>query len=188
MNAADGRVQPRSSTTVVFETARLVVRRIEHSDAAAMQTVYGDAEAMRWVGDGRPLDLLQCENWIAITHRNYAVRGYGMFAINARASGEVIGFCGLVHPGGQVEAEIKYALGREFWVRGFATEAAAGLLAYGATTHSLVSVIATAAPDNTASHRVLLKAGMQKGTLRPNEDGSFTQLFVWLAGYQWPAQ
>ena len=40
-------------------------------------------------------------------------------------------------------------------------------------------MIATAAPANVASYRVLLKAGMQLGTLRPNDDGSLTQLFAW---------
>jgi len=82
----------------------------------------------------------------------------------------------------QVEAEIKYALRKEFWGHGFATEAAAALLAYGRSTHGLAQVIATAAPEHTVSHRVLLKAGMSPGQLRRNPDGSFTQLFSWPAG------
>lgn len=97
-------------TTILFETARLLVRHIEHTDADAMYSVYGDADAMHWVGDGQPLDHNQCEHWIEVTHRNYAVRGYGMFALVERQSQKPVGFCGLVHPGGQTEVEIKYAL------------------------------------------------------------------------------
>ena len=179
MNVGDDRSPVGAAPTVAFETIRLIARRIESADVAAMQTVYGDMDAMRWVGDGKPLSLAQCEKWIEITHRNYGLRGYEMFAMVERDAGTVIGFCGLVHPGGQEDAEIKYAFDRQYWGKGFATEAAAALLAYGAKAHSLASIIATAAPDNVASHRVLLKAGMQKGALRRNDDGTLTQLFVW---------
>lgn len=174
-------------TTTLFETPRLFVRRIGPADVDAMHAVYGDADAMRWVGDGEPLDRAGCEEWVAVTLRNYARRGYGMFAIVERASGQVIGFCGLVHPGGQPEAEIKYAFRRECWGRGLASEAAPALLNHGASAHGLQHVIATVAPDNAASQRVLEKAGMQKDALRRNDDGSLTQLFVWRAPGLTPA-
>jgi RimJ/RimL family protein N-acetyltransferase len=167
------------SEPLMFETERLIVRRIGDADVDAMHAVYGDAQAMRFVGDGQPLSRQGCAEWIAVTRRNYALRGYGMAAIVERATGEVVGFCGLVHPGGQPEAEIKYALHRAHWGRGIATEAAAALLRHGAAAHGLRHVIATTAPGNTVSHKVLSKAGMMKGPLRENDDGSFTQLFVW---------
>ena len=172
---------PIATSAVIFETPRLVARRIDRSDAAAMHKVYGDAGAMRWVGDGKPLDLSQCEQWIEVTHRNYVTRGYGMFALVSRESNSVVGFCGLVHPGGQAEAEIKYALSREFWGQGFASEAAAAMLASARSVFGLQRVVATTAPENVASHRVLLKAGMQRGPLKLSEDGSLTQWFVWQA-------
>jgi RimJ/RimL family protein N-acetyltransferase len=146
-----------------------------------MHAVYGDAEAMRWVGDGEPLDRAGCGEWVDVTLRNYERRGYGMFAILDRSSEDVIGFCGLVHPGGQPEAEIKYALRRDAWGRGIATEAVAALLRHGARAHGLRRVIATVAPDNAASQRVLLKAGMAQDALRRNDDGTFTQLYSWEA-------
>jgi RimJ/RimL family protein N-acetyltransferase len=171
--------QPAAPSGAIFETPRLVARRVELTDAAAMHKVYGDADAMRWVGDGEPLDLAQCEHWVEVTHRNYATRGYGMFALVSRELSSVIGFCGLVHPGGQDETELKYALCRKFWGQGFASEAAAAMLAAASSNFGRQRVIATAAPENIASHRVLLKAGMQRGPVQRNEDGSETQVFVW---------
>lgn len=169
---------PRMSD-IVFETARLQARRLHLTDVDAMLGVYGDHEVVRWAGDGKPLNRALCEKWIEVTLNNYATRGYGMLALVGRESGAVIGFAGLVHPGGQAEAEIKYALHRSRWGQGFATEAASALLAYGATHFGLAEVIATAAPENEASHRVLLKAGMQRVALREDEDGTLTQWFVW---------
>jgi RimJ/RimL family protein N-acetyltransferase len=146
-----------------------------------MFAVYGDADAMRWVGDGGPITQEGCAKWLEVTANNYRVRGYGMFALLDRRTGEVVGFCGLVHPGGQVDAEIKYALKRSYWGAGLATEAASAMLAYGATKHNLAEIIATTAPENAASHRVLLKAGMRRAELRDNGDGTLTQVFRWQA-------
>lgn len=139
--------------------------------------MYGDAEAMRYVGDGEPITKAQCEEWIQVTHRNYAQRGYGMFALVEAENGAIIGFAGLVHPGGQVEPEVKYALLKSHWGRGFATEAVRGMLAY-ASERQLARVIATVHPDNHASQHVLEKCGMGLAERRVNEDDSITLVYT----------
>jgi RimJ/RimL family protein N-acetyltransferase len=169
-------------TEYVLETPRLRARRIYSADVDAMLSVYGNPVVVRWVGNGEPFDRALCEKWVEITHADYAQRGYGMFALVERQSGEVIGFGGLVHLYSQTEAEIKYALHRSRWGYGFATEAVAALLAYGAAQFGLPEIIATAATENKASHRVLLRAGMQREALRRSADGTFTQLFIWRPG------
>ena len=166
----------------VFATDRLTIRRLDARDVAALHAVYGDAEAMRWVGDGQPLALERCQEWVRVTERNYAARGYGMFTVLARDSDDVVGFCGLVHPGGQDDAEIKYALNRAYWGQGYATEVAAAMLRYGGSVHGLARIIATAAPENVASHRVLAKAGMEPAEPRRGEDGAVTLVFTWAPG------
>ena len=167
---------------MIFETPRLLVRHLEAGDVDALLAVYGDADAMRWVGDGRPLTREQCATWIDVTQHNYAARGYGMSALVLRASGEVVGFCGLVPPGGQETAELKYALVRAHWGLGLASEAAAGMIAYGANAFRLDEIMATADPANAASHRILLKSGMVRAAPRTNDDGSVTEVFSWRGG------
>ena len=164
---------------VIFETPRLIARHLVSADADAMFAVYGDAGAMRWVGDGNPLERERCVRWIDVTHRNYERYGYGMTALLDRATHDVAGFIGLVHPNGQREAEIKYALRRDYWGRGLASEAATGMLGYAAAVLGLDHVIATAAPEHVISHRVLSKAGLQRDGVRRNADGSQTQIFAW---------
>jgi RimJ/RimL family protein N-acetyltransferase len=166
----------------LFVTPRLFARRIGPADEEDMLRVYGDEDAMRWVGDGTAITREEVVTWIGVTVDNYRNRGYGMVALVERESGTVVGYCGLVHPGGQSEAEIKYALKREYWGCGLATEAARGLLDYGRRLHGLRHVIATVAPDNLASQRVLSNAGMVRGRCEPDEDGSITQYFDWHAG------
>ncbi|HBX36358.1 MAG TPA: hypothetical protein DEG76_03260 [Pseudohongiella sp.] len=168
----------------VFRTERLSVRRWRDSDLADLLAVYGDAEAMRWVGDSKPITREECVYWIDVTRRNYQQRGYGMFAVERLSQPGVIGFCGIVHPGGQLEPEIKYAYLRSHWGCGFATEAVQGLIAYGVSAHDLDYIIATTAPANLASHRVLLKAGMLRGELHDAGTDDATQVFFWQATSQ----
>jgi ribosomal-protein-alanine N-acetyltransferase len=163
---------------VLFETSRLICRRLQPEDFDALYAVYSDIEAMRWVGDGKPITKAQCEEWFKVTASNYALRGYGMFTVEQREFANIVGFCGLVHPGGQEDAEIKYAFTRRSWGQGMATEIVSALLAYGCTEYGLKRIIATVAQENHASQRVLVKAGMSLERLQNNHDGSTTCVFA----------
>lgn len=166
---------------LVFETPRLRCRRWIASDLDAIYAVYSDPVGMRFVGDGSPITLEACREWLEVTARNYKFRGYGMFALEERATRLPVGFCGLVHPGGQPEPEVKYALLQVAWGKGYATEAISHLLSYGFQAHGLARIIATVAPGNVASQGVLAKAGAQRLGSRRNADGSITLLYEWLA-------
>ncbi len=163
----------------LFETPRLGVRQPTADDLAAMVAVYGDADAMRYVGDGEALTAERCQEWLAVIEQRYALKGYGMAALCRRSDGVVLGFCGVVHPNLRPLGEIKYALVREHWGQGYATEAVRGMLDYIAKNFSPTQIAATVNPAHLRSQQVLSKAGMLKGSLRANTDGSFTQLFWW---------
>lgn len=165
---------------LVLITERLLVRRWMPDDLEALLRIYGDVEAMRWVGDGVALAPQQAANWLEVMANNYRQRGYGMYTVALRDGGAVIGFCGLVHPDGQDKPEIKYAFAREHWGHGYASEVVCALLPYAARQLGLVQIIATVAPDNAASRRVLSKAGMTLiDTL--GDDDSQTLLMSWHA-------
>jgi RimJ/RimL family protein N-acetyltransferase len=113
-----------------------------------------------------------------VIFKKYEQWGYGMSAIVRKSNQGVVGFCGLVHPHDQVDAELKYALCRDCWGEGIATEAVKALLSYGRRQFMIEYLIATVNPSNLASQRVLVKAGMIRGQLRPNADGSITQMYT----------
>ena len=165
----------------LFETPRLRCRRWTADDVDAVYALYSDPQAVRWVGDGPRSTPEACRTWMDVTARNYAQRGYGMFALEARDSGRLVGFCGLVHPGGQPEPEIKYAFLPAVWGQGLAGEAVPALLAYGARVHGLQRIVATVAPENVVSQKVLTRAGARLLSERLNDDGTTTQVFEWRA-------
>jgi len=166
---------------LLFRTQRLLVRQLSPNDVESMFEVYSDADAMRWVGDGQPITRDECDRWLKVTEKNYATRGYGMSVLELRETGDAIGFCGLVHPGGQTEVEIKYALLRGHWGRGLATEVVEAMISYGSREFGMTRIIAGTASENVASHRVLLKAGMQPLETSTNNDGTVSEFFVWQA-------
>src|SRR5690606_39282365 len=57
----------RSVADEVFTTQRLRARRWRDSDLEPLLIVYGDVDAMRWVGDGSPLPSDGAEKWLEIT-------------------------------------------------------------------------------------------------------------------------
>lgn len=165
---------------MIFETPRVHVRHLEAGDVDALLAVYGDAETMAPLGDDRVLSRDDCAQWVDVTARNVARRGYGMSAVELRGSSDVIGFCGLVHPGDQQEAELKYALRRDHWGRGFGSEVAAAMLAHGRAAFGLRRIIATVAPGNIASRQVLTKIGMEHERTLHDDDGD-VELYAWSA-------
>ena len=130
-------------------TERLLLRPFTLEDAAAIATVYGDPEVMRHVGEGtaagdwRTAKML--EEYIAHQERH----GFSFWAVVERAGGQLIGHAGLYHgEDGSPEIELGYTLGRAWWGRGYATEAAAACRDVAFERLALETVTAIADPAN----------------------------------------
>lgn len=91
-------------------------------------------------------------------------RGYGLFAAEEIATGELIGWVGLAVPAFLPEimptVEIGWRLRRSSWGRGYATEAAREVLAFAFDEAGLERVVSVCHVDNHASTRVMAKLGM----------------------------
>lgn len=148
---------------VILETERLVLREFEGSDVTALLGVFGDAEVMRF-GSGVQTRAW-VETWLSDRLADYAGdSGIGVWAVTERATGAVMGYCGLFHfpdVAGAAETEIGYRLARRYWGRGYATEAAQGVLAYGFHGVGLQRLISIIDPSNVRSIRVAEKLGMR---------------------------
>ena len=162
---------------IVLETPRLQVHQLQPDDEDALYAICRDPLTMQWMGDGQPLSFEQCQNWIAVSRRNYATHGYGACAVQLREAGLMVGFCGLVYaPGGSIP-EIVYALRPEWWGRGLASEVVAAMLEYGMDRCGLERIMATIDPHNLASCRVVEKAGMRFERSETDADGFPMQVY-----------
>jgi ribosomal-protein-alanine N-acetyltransferase len=92
--------------------------------------------------------------------RHWDERGYGLWAVESRLDGELIGRCGLQYLAELDEVEVDFILGRAFWGQGFGTEAARASVRHGFEELGLARVVGIAHVENRASQRVLEKVGM----------------------------
>lgn len=146
----------------MIETPRLLLRPIEARDLDAFTAIYADPEVIRFIGRGSALTPEAVIDLLQRRMTEYERQGYGVLAVVERATGRLIGRCGLVHweIDGRDELEIGYIFARSAWGKGYATEAATAVrdLALGRLgRRRLISLIRY---GNEASARVAEKLGM----------------------------
>jgi RimJ/RimL family protein N-acetyltransferase len=145
-----------------LETPRLSLREFRADDAADLYRLHGDPRVMRYIGDGSVGTRASVATALARAashYRNYP--GLGIWPAAERASGEFIGWFCLKYVPQTVEIELGYRLLPQAWGFGYATEGASALLRYGFEILGLYRIIGLTHPGNTASQRVLRKAGMR---------------------------
>ena len=103
----------------------------------------------------------RAERTIAAFDDHWSQRGYGVWAVADRVTGQLIGHCGLNFVPEAEEVEVLYALRTDRWGQGFATEAARASVRFGFEHADLARLIALAVPENIASRRVLEHLGFQ---------------------------
>ena len=144
-----------------LDTARLRMRPPRLDDAQAMYGIMSGEDVLRYFPIGAELTVQRVEKRIQGQLDHWAERGYGIWMLETRDDGALVGNCGLqILPKAGVP-EIDFLLGRTAWGKGFATEAAAEAIRWGFETHDFTVIAGIVHVDNEASKRVLRKLGMK---------------------------
>jgi RimJ/RimL family protein N-acetyltransferase len=150
--------------SVERSTQRLLLRRWLPSDRAPFAALNADPEVRRYfVGT---LSRAESDASIDRFENTFDDRGFGLWAVERRDTGEFIGFTGLnPMPDGIPGAggvEVGWRLAREHWGFGFATEAALESLRFAFTVLALDEVHSITAVGNARSRAVMERIGMQQ--------------------------
>lgn len=152
-----------------LETERLILREFVAEDWPTVLAYQSDPRYLRYYAwAGRTEAQVRAFVGMFVGWQAERPRTKFQLAIETRAEGEMIGDCGirLAEAGARV-AEMGYELAPERWGRGYATEAARAILAFGFTALGLHRVWASCIADNAASAHVLEKLGLRwEGQLR----------------------
>jgi RimJ/RimL family protein N-acetyltransferase len=147
-----------------IETERLLLRGWRDGDVEPYARLCADPEVMRFIGNGSTLTREQSGEQISRFVRHWEERGFGLWAMEEKASGAFVGFAGLGYKEDWTEGghktEVGWRLDRAFWGRGLATEAAEASVAHGLEHLKLERIFSIIQPENTASLRVAEKAGL----------------------------
>lgn len=150
-----------------LETRRLLLRPLTRRDVRDVFAYASNERVARyllWRVHRCPADS---ENYLQAVLTAYRKGQAAPWGVVEKATGRLIGSCGFTvcHPL-HWRAEIGYALGEEYWGRGYATEAVAAAVNFGFEGMNLNRVEALCFVENTASMRVLAKLGFCcEGTL-----------------------
>jgi RimJ/RimL family protein N-acetyltransferase len=155
----------RGAVIVVLRTERLLLRRFTTADEDALVELDGDPVVMRLLTGGRPTPRAVVRDevlpGILATYDEHP--GYGCWAAVRPAGGEFLGWFALQpradRPGDEVE--LGYRLRRPAWGHGYATEGSRALVRTAFTELGARLVFAETMAVNTASRRVLEKAGLR---------------------------
>ena len=141
---------------------RLLLRMFRESDLDAYAAMCGDAEVMRYLGAGYPLTREESWRNMALVLGHWQLRGFGLWAVEERATGLLAGRVGCWQPEGWPGREIGWAFRREFWGRGYATEAAQLVIADTFSQPENKRLISLIHPQNERSVAVALRLGMRR--------------------------
>ena len=141
------------------ETDRLFLRVLTPDDLDAFALLYADPEVMKYLATGIPVSRQESEYCLGQLIKYWQEHEFGRWAVTIKPAGGFIGYCGLALYEGR--HELMYALDKQYWGRGYATEAVRATLRYGFEELKLELIAAVTQKENIASQQVMKKAGMK---------------------------
>jgi RimJ/RimL family protein N-acetyltransferase len=142
-------------------TDRLVLRGLTPDDFDAYAAMMTNPDVTRFLGDGRPLTRPEAWRQMAMFAGHWVLRGFGLWAVEERATGRFIGRIGCLEPEGYPTFEIAYTLAPEAWGRGYAREGAGAALRYAREVLGRKAIASIIRPANVASIRVAQSLGAE---------------------------
>ena len=142
------------------------LRDLEESVVKGFFALGPDPELLRSIGMPEMTDRSEAAKVIAMVRRQYQENGIGRWAVEERATGAFVGWCGLKweqHIRPFAYHDIGYRLIRTYWGRGYATEAASACLRHGFEVLNYPEICAAAEAEHHASNHILRKIGMKQG-------------------------
>lgn len=161
----------------VLKTERLVLRPWSRDDVRGYARLLRDPEVMRHWGSGMRFRVkraaaglvarfcdIEARRSVADMRRHWRDHGFGLWALEEKATGALVGNAGLTVLDGwtaePADIEVGWLLARSAWGRGFAAEAGRASLAYAFDVLQLPRVVSVAFTTNWRSERVMQSLGL----------------------------
>lgn len=146
---------------MILETSRLYLRKLKQSDFHPLCKIMQDDYTMN-AYEGAFSDE-EVQQWLDRQLSRYRKWGFGLWAVILKETEEMIGQCGLtMQPWKDTQVlEIGYLFNREYWHKGYATEAASACKQYAFEKLNADEVCSIIRDTNIASQNVAVRNGMK---------------------------
>ena len=143
----------------MFETDRLFLRKLRDYDVDEIFQMRSDEEIMRFIREPQTRKS-ESLDWIEMISSRWDKEKIGFCGVIEKLTKDFAGWCGLWKLKETNEIEVGYAFKKDFWGRGYATEAAGCMLEYGFNELNFEKIVAVASPANQSSQNVMKRLGM----------------------------
>lgn len=145
-----------------IETERLLIRTWQlPRDLEDANAIYGDPETMRFIPCGE-LNAEQVERLVRGMSKKNEELGFGIWPVVHKAEHRVIGECGITQiPGHEPDIEIAWVFNKRYHGRGYATEAARGVMSFAFSELRIARLYALIDRFNAPSIAVANRLGMR---------------------------
>ncbi|MEO6334283.1 MAG: GNAT family N-acetyltransferase [Pyrinomonadaceae bacterium] len=152
---------------IIAETDRLILRRLEHSDAGELFRIYSGPEMLKYLGGGPLTPASVLDSLFNHIRESYDVHGFGLWGVVLKETGALIGRSGILYSeiNGKRGPELAYLTDSAYWGKGFASEAARAVMNVAVEEFAFSRIVAVIHPDNDASIRVIEKLGFDLETM-----------------------
>jgi RimJ/RimL family protein N-acetyltransferase len=142
---------------VILETERLILRPPVEADLDGFAALMADEQSARFIGGAQPRSAA----WrgMAMMAGSWSLRGFAMFSVIERSSGQWIGRIGPWFPEGWPGTEVGWGLLRSAWGQGYAAEAAVASIDWAFDHLGWTEVIHTIDPANAPSKALAARLG-----------------------------
>lgn len=141
-----------------IESTRLLLRTATDEDWPGLHAYYSDPECIKYTTQ-HPLSEDESRRTVKSISRHWERKGYGPYVIQEKVTGTVLGLVGLWFPKEWPEPEIKWALSRPHWGKGYAAEAARAVQAMAARHMPELHLISLIHSENQPSIRLAIAVG-----------------------------
>jgi RimJ/RimL family protein N-acetyltransferase len=145
-----------------LQTERLILRGWRAEDFEPYAEFLADADVARYM-TGAPMSRPDAWRNMAMMVGHWALRGYGMWVVERKQDQAMMGRVGLFYPEGWPAPEVGWMLGKSYWGKGYATEAARASMAYGFLTQGLERIVSVIHIENKVSQAVARRLGERCG-------------------------
>ena len=148
-------------TIETIETERLLLRKIEVTDAPFFYELFNSKGWLDFIGDRNIKTIADAEKQINDKYiPSYTKHGYGSFLVLEKASGVPLGTCGIYKRDNLDHPDIGFAFLPEYIGKGFGYESSKAVMKYAIENLEIDTILAFTVKENSASIKLLEKLGL----------------------------
>lgn len=144
-----------------LNTERLLLRAFDKDDLDPFAEMVADKDVIHQATyDGTPMTRTQAWNWLCLMLGHWHMRGFGIWAVEEKSSGDFIGRIGLQFLDWFDDVELVWMLAKSAWGKGYGSEGGSAVIEYGLDTLDLPRIAAVIHKENEPSIRLAERLGM----------------------------